>query len=97
MTTNYNIIHKKNRQLKEKHLIIKKVKYNKHKHNKSSWITRLYKMYQISRRAIQKIQKNYLNNRKQFVDLNNTVSTTANISTGVPQGSILCPLCLLYI
>ena len=36
--------------------------------------------------------QSYLNNRRQFVDFNDTVSTTAHISTGVPQGSILGPL-----
>ena len=36
---NYNMIHNKIEQLKEKHLTSKKVKYNKHKHKKLSWIT----------------------------------------------------------
>ena len=36
---NYNIIHITIEQLKEKHLASKKVKYNKHKHKKSSCIT----------------------------------------------------------
>ena len=36
---NYNIIHNTIEQLKEKHLASEKVKYNKHKHQKSSWIT----------------------------------------------------------
>ena len=36
---NYNIIHNKIEQLKEKHLASKKVKYSKHKHKKSSSIT----------------------------------------------------------
>ena len=34
----------------------------------------------------------YLTSRKQYVRFNNHNSDTANISTGVPQGSILGPL-----
>ena len=33
--------------------------------------------------------QSYLDNRRQFVDFNDIVSTTAHISSGVPQGSIL--------
>ena len=41
---------------------------------------------------------NYLSNRKQFTEINNCKSALTNISTGVPQGSILGPiLFLLYI
>ena len=36
--------------------------------------------------------KNYLLNRKQFVQIGDTKSTTNDIKTGVPQGSILGPL-----
>ena len=40
---------------------------------------------------------NYLSNRKQFTEINNCKSALTNLSTGVPQGSILGPiLFLLY-
>ena len=42
--------------------------------------------------------KNYLTDRKQFVELGETKSTLTNINTGVPQGSILGPLLfIIYI
>ena len=36
--------------------------------------------------------KNYLTNRKQFVEYNNHASATKQLSSGMPQGSILGPL-----
>ena len=36
--------------------------------------------------------KSYLNNHKQYVDINYAKSGTLNITTGVPQGSIFGPL-----
>ena len=36
--------------------------------------------------------KSYLQNRKQYVVINNAKSETLDITTGVPQGSILDPL-----
>ena len=42
--------------------------------------------------------KNYLSNRQQGVEINNIKSSFINLSTGVPQGSILVPfLLIIYI
>ncbi len=39
-----------------------------------------------------KLMKSYITNRKQYVEIDGTKSELLNISTGVPQGSILGPL-----
>ncbi len=39
--------------------------------------------------------KSYINNRKQFVEINDAKSNTLTLTTGVPQGSILGPLLFL--
>ena len=39
--------------------------------------------------------RNYLSNRKQFVDYENTKSCPLDILCGVPQGSILGPLLII--
>ena len=41
--------------------------------------------------------RDFLNERKQRVILNGQFSTWENVSAGVPQGSILGPLFLIYI
>ena len=53
----------------------------------------LYKLnyYGVKGNAF-KLLKNYLTNRKQYVVFNSQNSETVDITTGVPQGSILGPL-----
>ena len=59
----------------------------------------LQKLYTYGIRGIPNLLiKNYLENRKQFVDYKNCQSNMNDITCGVPQGSILGPLLfLLYI
>ena len=38
----------------------------------------------------------YLSNRKQYVSVNGHISETLQIRCGVPQGSVLGPLCFLF-
>ena len=38
----------------------------------------------------------YLTNRKQYVEINNEVSDLIEVSSGVPQGSILGPLFFIF-
>ena len=48
--------------------------------------------------SLLKLFQNYLNNRNQCVVLNGSFSEFSSIESGVPQGSILCPLLfLIYI
>ena len=44
------------------------------------------------------LNKSYLSNRRQFVEIDNVKSTNSNITTGVPLGSVLGPLLfIMYI
>ena len=55
------------------------------------------KYYGITGTAL-RLFKNYLTNRKQYVDFDGISSSLADITTGVPQGSILGPLLfIIYI
>ena len=40
--------------------------------------------------------ENYLHNRKQFVQIDDVKSGYLNLETGIPQGSILGPLFIIY-
>ena len=41
--------------------------------------------------------RNYLTNRRQYVQINGKISNTENVTYGVPQGSVLGPLlCIIY-
>ncbi|CAL4075314.1 unnamed protein product, partial [Meganyctiphanes norvegica] len=50
--------------------------------------------YGIRRTALE-LFESYLNNRKQYVHIDNCKSKTRSISCGVPQGSVLGPLIFL--
>ena len=58
---------------------------------------RMFRFYGINEMAYN-LMKNYLENRKQFVQFDSCSSKMKSIDKGVPQGSILGPLLfLIYI
>ena len=48
------------------------------------------------RGVVYKWFKSYLSQRKQFTSVAGVCSKTDHISTGVPQGSVLGPLCYFF-
>ncbi len=65
--------------------------------NHTILLSRLEYMLHITGTALSWIHS-YLTNRQQFISINNCTSSTAPLSQGVPQGSVLGPLLfILYI
>ena len=84
-TKNLNILNNVIYQAKNKHLTYSRVKFNKHKHKNSNWITK-------------GIVRSISYSRKQFVQYGDILSQSTDILMGVPQGSILGPLLfIIYI
>ena len=69
---------------------------------KGFWHSRLYFTQKAwilwSERVIERLLPFLFKNRKQFISISNSTSNTKEITTGVPQGSVLGPLLfVLYV
>ena len=60
-----------------------------------SLLSRMERRFGISGTVLKRFES-YLSNRSQFVNINGEKSATHDVNIGVPQGSVLGPLYLVY-